>query len=115
MCQNNIAYALNTFLCHILSLLTTHDKQTMEAKVCGSLSEVDDIYQQYDVIGIDEGQFFPDLNSFCEKAANNGKVVVGTSSMIAHFPHTIRCNAFALTLIQIYALYFHSCRTGWHF
>jgi thymidine kinase len=30
----------------------------------------------YDVIGIDEGQFFGDLVSFCETAASNGKTVI---------------------------------------
>jgi thymidine kinase len=30
----------------------------------------------YDVIGVDEGQFFPDLVDFCESAANAGKVVI---------------------------------------
>ena len=30
----------------------------------------------YDVIGIDEGQFFPDLVEFCENMANSGKAVI---------------------------------------
>ena len=29
-----------------------------------------------DVIGIDEGQFFPDIVSFCERMANQGKIVI---------------------------------------
>ena len=33
----------------------------------------------YDVIGIDEGQFFTDIVDFSEKAANAGKVVVVSS------------------------------------
>jgi len=28
------------------------------------------------VIGIDEGQFFPDIVNFCEKMANDGKTVI---------------------------------------
>lgn len=35
-----------------------------------------DSWQQYDVIGIDEGQFFKDIVEFCENAANNGKIVI---------------------------------------
>ena len=31
---------------------------------------------QYDVIGIDEGQFFPDIKQFCELMADYGKMVV---------------------------------------
>jgi len=31
---------------------------------------------KHDVIGIDEGQFFPDVVSFCEQMANMGKVVI---------------------------------------
>ena len=30
----------------------------------------------FDVIGIDEGQFFPDIVEFSESAANSGKIVV---------------------------------------
>ena len=40
------------------------------------LSKVAAIANDYDVIGIDEGQFFPDLLPFCESAANAGKVVI---------------------------------------
>lgn len=32
--------------------------------------------KDFDVIGIDEGQFFPDVVEFCEEAANQGKIVV---------------------------------------
>lgn len=31
---------------------------------------------EFDVIGIDEGQFFPDIVPFCEDMANGGKVVI---------------------------------------
>lgn len=31
---------------------------------------------RYDVVGVDEGQFFPDVVEFCEKLANEGKIVV---------------------------------------
>ena len=32
--------------------------------------------REYDVIGIDEGQFFPDLVAWCEQMANSGKIVL---------------------------------------
>ena len=32
--------------------------------------------KDYDVVGIDEGQFFPDVVEFCDEAANLGKTVV---------------------------------------
>ena len=32
--------------------------------------------REFDVIGIDEGQFFPDLVPWCEQMANRGKIVL---------------------------------------
>jgi hypothetical protein len=40
------------------------------------LSDIGHLWRDFDVVGIDEGQFFPDLESFCETAANAGKVIV---------------------------------------
>jgi thymidine kinase len=40
------------------------------------LFTVQHMTQDYEVIGIDEGQFFIDLLPFCEQAANNGKIVI---------------------------------------
>jgi thymidine kinase len=31
---------------------------------------------KYDIIGIDEGQFFPGIVSFCDTLANQGKIVI---------------------------------------
>ena len=49
-------------------VMSTHDKYwihscrlTFKAVKCSSISEVDKIYSSYDVIAIDEGQFFPDV------------------------------------------------------
>ena len=56
--------------------LATHDRQTMVARPCEKLEDIESLYRGFDVIGIDEGQFFPDLNEFCERAANEGKVVI---------------------------------------
>ena len=71
--------------------MSTHDRQMMAAVPCSELSEIGDLYKEYDVIGIDEGQLwvftfrsnfyskhfsYPDLNSFCDQAADDGKVVI---------------------------------------
>ncbi len=56
--------------------MSTHDKQMIPAFPCSRLSALGDTWRDYDVIGVDEGQFFPDLVDFCEMAANAGKTVV---------------------------------------
>jgi thymidine kinase len=45
--------------------------------------------KNYDVVGIDEGQFFPDIVEFCEEAANQGKTV-----MVAALDGTFERKAF---------------------
>eukprot|EP01090_Pellita_catalonica_P020446 TRINITY_DN7315_c0_g1_i1.p1 TRINITY_DN7315_c0_g1~~TRINITY_DN7315_c0_g1_i1.p1 ORF type:complete len:215 (+),score=29.15 TRINITY_DN7315_c0_g1_i1:22-645(+) len=58
--------------------VATHTKQTWEALPCTKLADVEnDILDgKYDCIGVDEGQFFPDVVSFSEKMANEGKTVI---------------------------------------
>jgi len=57
--------------------MATHDKQMwFETKPTDKLDELLDIAKTVEVIGIDEGQFFPDLVPFCEAMANEGKVVI---------------------------------------
>ncbi|NXU94479.1 KITH protein, partial [Xiphorhynchus elegans] len=56
--------------------VSTHDRNTMEAVPARLLQ---DVYQESlgaAVIGIDEGQFFPDIVEFCETMANAGKTVI---------------------------------------
>ncbi|KAM6245360.1 thymidine kinase, cytosolic [Porphyrio hochstetteri] len=56
--------------------VSTHDKNTMEAVPACLLK---DVYQDAlgsAVIGIDEGQFFPDIVEFCETMANAGKTII---------------------------------------
>ncbi|XP_047434210.1 thymidine kinase, cytosolic [Mugil cephalus] len=56
--------------------MATHDKNTMEAVAANRLEDVRSMALQACVIGIDEGQFFPDTVEFCEEMANLGKTVV---------------------------------------
>ncbi|XP_077574499.1 thymidine kinase, cytosolic [Stigmatopora nigra] len=56
--------------------MATHDKNTMEAVSANSLKDVQLLALRARVIGIDEGQFFPDTVEFCEEMANLGKTVI---------------------------------------
>ena len=51
----------------------------MEAHPVTELAELRDLWTDYQVIGIDEGQFFTDIVEFSEKAANSGKIVIVSS------------------------------------
>jgi thymidine kinase len=55
--------------------ISTHDRQTLPAVAATTLTDLTDMAKKYDVIGIDEGQFFPDV-AWAEDMANNGKVVL---------------------------------------
>ena len=54
----------------------THDKQSVCAKPCATLAEMHALVQSFDVVGIDEGQFFPDLLQYADSWANAGKIVI---------------------------------------
>lgn len=58
--------------------IATHDNQKMKATSTNNLFELKQeiLENNYDVIGIDEGQFFPDCVEFCEYMANKGKIVI---------------------------------------
>ncbi|XP_043570869.1 thymidine kinase, cytosolic isoform X1 [Chiloscyllium plagiosum] len=56
--------------------LATHDKFTMQAVPATKLSEITQEALKSAVIGIDEGQFFPDCVEFAEEMANKGKTVI---------------------------------------
>ncbi|XP_041839874.1 thymidine kinase, cytosolic [Melanotaenia boesemani] len=56
--------------------MATHDKNTMAAVPANCLGDVRSLALQACVIGIDEGQFFPDTVEFCEEMANLGKTVI---------------------------------------
>ena len=57
--------------------VVTHDGQAYPSLVKESLLPAfSELVSNYDVVGIDEGQFFPDVAEFAEAAANAGKIVV---------------------------------------
>ncbi|XP_029355011.1 thymidine kinase, cytosolic isoform X2 [Echeneis naucrates] len=51
-------------------------RNTMDALPAAHLAEVRSLALKASVIGIDEGQFFPDTVEFCEEMANLGKTVI---------------------------------------
>mmetsp|Transcript_33528 Transcript_33528/g.39041 ORF Transcript_33528/g.39041 Transcript_33528/m.39041 type:complete len:236 (-) Transcript_33528:56-763(-) len=57
-------------------VVATHDGQTLKALRCTKLDEILDHYKSYDVVAIDEAQFFPEIVEICEKLANEGKIVI---------------------------------------
>lgn len=58
--------------------VSTHNGKNVNAIPCDTLSELDSkLIEECNAIAIDEGQFFPDLLSFCTKQANeHGKIVI---------------------------------------
>ena len=58
------------------SEVVTHDLIKYDSINCKILRDSFDTLKQYDVIGIDEGQFFEDLVEVCEELALMGKIVL---------------------------------------
>ena len=58
------------------SEVVTHDLIKYDSIDCKNLMDSFDILKKYDVIGIDEGQFFNDLVEACEKLAYLKKIVI---------------------------------------
>lgn len=56
--------------------VATHDHQSHGAVAATTLTSISREAEGCSVIGIDEGQFFPDVVEFSEKMANAGKIVV---------------------------------------
>ncbi len=55
--------------------LITHDKLSYKATSCRRLAEIDELVRQYDVVCIDEIQFYPDAYTYCDLWANAGIIV----------------------------------------
>lgn len=73
--------------------IATHDDQTLKALSVDKLKDIKVNFDDYDVIGIDEGQFFPDIVEFSEEMANRSKTV-----MVAALDGTFQRKAFASIL-----------------
>jgi len=56
-------------------MIVTHNGIKVEAIPCEELADVDSIVQKYDVVCVDEVQFYKDAHIFCDKWANNGLIV----------------------------------------
>ncbi|KAF0887075.1 KITH protein, partial [Crocuta crocuta] len=85
-----IKYAKDTRYSHNFS---THDRNTMEALPACLLWDVAQEALGVAVVGIDEGQFFPDIVEFSESMANAGKTVI-----VAALDGTFQRKAFGAIL-----------------
>ncbi|XP_047143822.1 thymidine kinase, cytosolic isoform X2 [Hydra vulgaris] len=56
--------------------VSTHDQRVHEAVACTVLRDVKHLTKEFDVIGVDEGQFYPDVVQFCEEMAGMKKTVI---------------------------------------
>ena len=58
--------------------ISSHDHQMMSAISLKELKETTEQinFDEFSVIGVDEGQFFQDVVSFAEWWANNGKIII---------------------------------------
>jgi thymidine kinase len=55
--------------------IVTHDNLRYKATSCNKLAEVHDFVKDYDVICIDEIQFYEDASHYCDLWANSNKIV----------------------------------------
>lgn len=56
--------------------IVSHDHQSLPAVSARQIVDFKHKTIEYDVVGIDEGQFFPDIVECCEELANLGKIVI---------------------------------------
>jgi thymidine kinase len=58
--------------------VVTHNGIKVEAVTCRYLFDIEDYVKKYNVICIDEVQFYKDAPAFCEKLANEGHIVIAS-------------------------------------
>jgi thymidine kinase len=58
------------------SSVVTHNGTKVDSHVAENLYELDEIVANYDVVCVDEIQFYEDAHIFCDKWANEGKIVI---------------------------------------
>lgn len=58
-----------------LNKVITHDKIGFDAIKTSKLQDIQNLILAYDVICIDEVQFYPDSSNMCNMWANNGKII----------------------------------------
>jgi thymidine kinase len=58
--------------------ISTHDGVTVDAICCNKLSKLDEDISKFEVICIDEIQFYPDAVKYVDKWANMGLVVIAS-------------------------------------
>ena len=61
-----------------LGNLTTHQNKSIQCIQLDDLNEIfnEDVYKEWDVFGIDEGQFFSDLSPLIKLVNEHGKIVI---------------------------------------
>ncbi len=91
--------------------LITHDgKEHCKHRVinAAAIADVYDEILQYDVIGIDEAQFYPDAPAMAQKLANLGKIIIcaglNSDSKGEAFPQISKLSALAEELIKCHAI-----------
>lgn len=79
------------------NVLLTHDLRDLPVTFSvEKLNDIDeDSLKEYSVIIIDEGQFFTDLLSFCQRISNKEIVVAGLSSTFERKPFDSICSLLA--------------------
>ena len=70
-----LKYKNDARYCEGEKTLSTHDKYSIQANPIDSLEEREG-FDEFDVILIDEGQFYKGLSDFCNYYADKGKVVI---------------------------------------
>ena len=76
-----IKYGKDTRYGTNINKLSTHDEFKVNCDYCTETKLMDDEHlvnkiKDMDVIGIDEGQFYPDIDIFAEHYANLGKIII---------------------------------------